>query len=205
MIRAYPAYASHMFWASFWTLPALIDAGRTLSAEVAAAAAFDPVLNAALIASGFSEINGLNASVASRSDKEGADNTTGKTHVEQANSRALTLTRAVTPDYALAAWYQLSNQDTGTPPPRDGIVLLLDAAITSSAVDPRFPGRVPVAAWYIRHAIPVGLDGPSLNASSSQVAVERLTLQCDRILRLNAALLPIPTAGGPLPTPNQAN
>jgi phage tail-like protein len=61
---------------------------------------------------------------------------------------------------------------------RDGVIVLLDAA------------RLPAHAWFFRRGLPVKYNGPSLNATANNVAIESIEIAHEGIYQ-------VPGIGGP--------
>lgn len=82
---------------------------------------------------------------------------------------AITLSQAVFPgECKLYEW--LHNYSTHTDGKKDISISLTDES-----------GKVLYVTWNIANAFPTGISGPSLDASSNEVAVKQITLNADRI------------------------
>lgn len=115
---------------------------------------------------GFAEVSGLGESVDVIAYREGGD-----THVRKLpglrKTSDITLKRGVTQSRALFDWYR--NVANGVPDRRDGTIVLLDAS------------RTPVVRWLFVNAFPCRWEGPHLNATGNEVALETLVLACEGI------------------------
>lgn len=79
----------------------------------------------------------------------------------------VTLKRGIVGDLDLFQWIRAVSQ--GQPDRRDVSVVLLDEQ------------RNPVLRWKLRNAFPVKYEGATLNAKSSEVAIEALELACEGV------------------------
>jgi phage tail-like protein len=112
---------------------------------------------------GFSEVEGLAGEIDAIAYREGADKTNafrllpGLVHYPR-----VVLRRGFAGDASLFAWWQALRD--GAPDRRPVSIVLLDEK------------RQPVARWSLHRAWPTKWDGPSLNAKTSEVAIETLEL-----------------------------
>ena len=116
---------------------------------------------------GFSECTGLEATMQVEEYVEGGLNDRVHKFPGRFSFSNLTLTRGVTLDATLRQWHLRALQ--GKPVRYDGLVILLNEA------------RLPVLAWRWEKGLPVKLTGPSLDATSSQTAIETLEIAHERI------------------------
>jgi phage tail-like protein len=77
----------------------------------------------------------------------------------------VTLKRGIVGDLDLFQWIRAVSQ--GLPDRRNVSIVLLDEQ------------RNPVLRWLVRNAFPVKYEGATLNAKSSEVAIESLELACE--------------------------
>jgi len=117
---------------------------------------------------GFSDCTGLESEVDVIEYREGGDHSIRKL-AGLPRFGDLTLKRGITKSGELQAWHQeLLN---GVVDRRDVVVILL-------ADD-----RTEVVRWVVRNAFPRKWEGPHLNASGNEVAIETLVLCCEGIER----------------------
>jgi len=132
----------------------LIDSSSLLSFAVTA------IESAAL--AGFSECSGLEMSMDIEEYKEGGNNGTVLRFPTRVKWTNLRLKRGITFDGGLWQWHYDFTQGVGTR--RDGMVVLQDEQ------------HNPAIVWSFTRGLPVKWTGPSLNASSSQVAFEEIEI-----------------------------
>jgi phage tail-like protein len=114
-----------------------------------------------IISGGFSEVSGLSVETEVESRKEGGENNFEYKLPKATKYSNLTLKRGISDDN-LWAWYK--DVIYGKVERQDISVCLLDE------------GGNEVMRWNFEKAFPVKWDGPSLNASSNNVAVESLVI-----------------------------
>ena len=119
---------------------------------------------AGVTSAGFYEVNGLESEVAVIEYREGGDFATRKLP-GLAKFGNITLKRGVTDSLELYQWHKKILQ--GVMDRRDGVITLLDDA------------KKPVRRWKFSNAFPFKYEGPALNATSSDVAIETLVLCCE--------------------------
>jgi phage tail-like protein len=111
---------------------------------------------------GFSEISGLESKFDVEEFKEGGRNDTILKFPTRGNPSNLTLKRGIARTDELWSWHEGFLEGRGRR--KDGIVLLLD--------DERSVVRI----WAFRRGLPIKWTGPSLKASSNEVAIESLEI-----------------------------
>jgi phage tail-like protein len=112
---------------------------------------------------GFSEVEGLSGEIEVIEYREGADRVnTARKLPGLAKYPNVTLKRGITGRTDLFEWWKSV---------RDGQVQRRNVTIT--LLDEQ---RQAVLRWHLRDAFPVKIEGPSLNASSNEVAIETLEL-----------------------------
>ena len=112
---------------------------------------------------GFSEVEGLSGEIEVIEYREGADRVnTARKLPGLAKYSNVTLKRGVTGRTDLFEWWK-SVRD-GQTQRRNVTITLLDEQ------------RQPVVRWLLRSAWPVKIEGPSLNATGNEVAIETLEL-----------------------------
>ena len=117
---------------------------------------------------GFSEVTGLGQEISYAEYRAGSDrfNTVrkipGLTRVGD-----VTLKRGMAGSLELFEWIKAVRD--GQYERRNVVIKLLDEK------------REPVIAWLLRNAWPKKLEGPNLNATANEVAIESLTLTCERL------------------------
>ena len=112
---------------------------------------------------GFSEVEGLSGEIEVIEYREGADPVnTARKLPGLAKYSNVTLRRGITGRTDLFEWWKSV---------RDGQVQRRNVAIT--LLDEQ---RQPVLRWLLRNAWPVKIEGPELNATGNEVAIETLEL-----------------------------
>jgi phage tail-like protein len=112
---------------------------------------------------GFSEVEGLSAEIEVIEYREGADRVnTARKLPGLAKYSNVTLRRGITGRTDLFEWWK-SVRD-GQVQRRNVTITLLDET------------RQPVLRWLLRNAWPVKVEGPDLNATGNEVAIETLEL-----------------------------
>ncbi|QDG52257.1 phage tail protein [Persicimonas caeni] len=127
----------------------------------------DPTSSGPRSVAGFSECSGLEATMQVEEYAEGGNNDRVHKFPGRFTFSNLTLTRGVTLDPTLRLWHRRTLQ--GEVVRYDGLVILLNEA------------RLPVLAWRWERGLPVKLSGPTLDATSSQTAIETLEISHERI------------------------
>jgi phage tail-like protein len=123
---------------------------------------------AGLTVAGFKECSGLSSEVGCIEYREGGDFAVRKLPgLHKVGD--ITLKRGVTKSGELQDWHK--NIVNGVADRRDGVVILLDDDMT------------PVVRWKFFNAFPRKWEGPHLNATGNEVAIESLELCCEGIER----------------------
>ena len=135
------------------------------------------------VVGGFSECTGLEMSLELEEYREGGVN--GYVHklpkhVKWGN---ITLKRGLAFNSTLWDWhYKLVD---GIVERRNGVIALMQPqSIPIDGADPVLP--VPHYVWYFEKALPVQYNGPSMNASQSEIAIESLVLAHHGLHRIRA-------------------
>lgn len=82
------------------------------------------------------------------------------------------------------------------PPIRKSAVILLSDPGTRIEAGPPTPldipffDSTPIAMWFVSHALPRKVQGPELNASDGNIAIESLEVVHQGLFRIGAAQLP---------------
>ncbi|MDW4909503.1 phage tail protein [Streptomyces sp. ADMS] len=117
---------------------------------------------------GFRECSGLESSQSAAEYREGMDANLAPRKIPGLNSYGdITLSRGVTNDSKLWEWRQRVMK--GTVERHNVSITLLDQQ------------GGPRVTWNLFECWPKSWSGPSLNATSDEIAVEQLTLACERI------------------------
>ena len=116
----------------------------------------------------FSECSGLSTSVDVTEYREGGDPAVRKL-LGQMRVGDITLKRGVTQSHELQDWHK--NILNGVLDRRNGSIVLLDST------------RVEVVRWNFFNAFPRKWEGPALNGEGTDVAIETLTICCERVER----------------------
>jgi phage tail-like protein len=96
--------------------------------------------------------------------RDGSDPNASRVIVGPTKFEPVTIERGITRDDAFKKWAQAMRQGAGPPPRKDVRIELHDG------------DRGITVAWVLRGALPVKFEGPDLNATSNDVAIEQLTL-----------------------------
>jgi Bacteriophage tail sheath protein len=96
--------------------------------------------------------------------RDGSDPNASRVIVGPTKFEPVTIERGITRDDAFKKWAQAMRQGAGPPPRKDVRIELHDG------------DRRITVAWVLRGALPVKFEGPDLNATSNDVAIEQLTL-----------------------------
>jgi phage tail-like protein len=117
---------------------------------------------------GFSECTGLTSELSVVEYREGGDNIVRKLPGQKKFGN-ITLKRGITDSRELYEWHL--NILNGTVDRRNGSIILMDDA------------RNDKVRWNFFDAFPQKYEGPALNAKGNDVAIETLTLCCERLER----------------------
>ena len=115
-----------------------------------------------LLTGGFSQVEGLGGSIEVESIHDGGDPRGARQQLGATTWNNLVLTRGVVELDTLWNWYEATAR--GVIKRKNGTIMLLDRK------------QVPVSLWNFRAGIPVVWSGPTLDAGSGQVAVERIEI-----------------------------
>lgn len=119
---------------------------------------------------GFSEVTGLSLEVEVIDYREGADKSgVARKLPGRRKVGDITLKRGVTKSDELQSW--IKNVMNGVTDRRNGSIVLLD------------DDRTEVVRWHFIEAFPTKWEGPDLNATGNEVAIESLTLACEGLER----------------------
>lgn len=146
-----------------------------------------------VIIGGFSEVGGLSSTIATEEYAEGGVNGFAHKFPTRTNASDITLSRGLVNVDFFWWWFEATSR--GIVMPMNGTILMLNskgqALPPSAAVNtgnlptptdtpsiPSFGTRLPMPPmyWMFKMAYPIGWEGPSLNAASGEVAVEKITL-----------------------------
>ena len=139
---------------SYNFLVILTDSGSQLTFSLNSIASFSRA--------GFSECSGLETTLDVEEYKEGGNNSTVLKFPTRVSYSPIRLKRGMGLDNDLWNWYYGFIKGQGKR--RDGLIALQN------------DDREPVKIWQFRRGIPTKYNGPSLNASQSQVAVEEIEI-----------------------------
>lgn len=120
-----------------------------------------------LVLGGFSECNGLDASLEIEEYKEGGVNDRVYKFPKRSMFSNITLKRGVGFGEDLWLWYEEFLKGEGTR--RNGLIVLANEL------------RVPIKIWSFERGIPVKWTGPGLNATSSAVAIESIEIAHEKL------------------------
>lgn len=125
----------------------------------------------------FSECSGLGMQIDKEVYLEGGVNDRQRVFLKQAKFNDVTLKRGLTDDLAFWAWMQETLADAPNKRLNVTIMVFNQAGET-------------MQSWTLIGAIPVGWKAPSLQASSSSVAIEELTLAYEGLNITSSAKVP---------------
>jgi phage tail-like protein len=114
------------------------------------------------VAGGFSECTGLEMAMQPEEYKEGGRNGAVLRFPNRITWSNLTLKKGAALGSELWDWHY--GFAIGSGRRRDGVITLLDAA------------RTPSAVWFFRRGLPVKYTGPALNATQNAVAIEAIEI-----------------------------
>lgn len=145
----------------------------------------------------FSEVSGLDAGFESEEYREGGFNAGPRLFPSWGKYGKITLKRGTTPDPALWDWhYQVLRGDKDVIR-KNGLIVLTDkgAGLSAAAGGPTPLGlpvldKLPIAVWYLERGLPERLQGPSLNGSGNEIAVESVEIVHEGLIRVGAAMIP---------------
>lgn len=118
---------------------------------------------------GFSECSGLRSEVDVIEYREGGESASVRKLPGLAKVGDITLKRGVTTSNELQKWFE--SVLSGGSYRKNGVIVLLDDQ------------RNPVVRWKFFDAFPRKWEGPSFDAKGTDVAIETLTLCCERLER----------------------
>lgn len=119
----------------------------------------------------FQEVSGLDSTVDVVEHREGGWNTTPHKFPGQTKHANLVLKHGMASDHELLTWHMRISE--GTVDRRNGSVVLMDRKGTE------------VARWNFMRAWPSKYTGPSLNAESSEIAIETVELVHEGLERVS--------------------
>lgn len=153
-------------------LKAALAAGSTLSSQ-----GHDPFMAynfaveiGGVVMGGFSEVSGLSSEINLQSYEEGGLNNYVHKFPKHTTYPNLVLSRGLVNVDLFYIWYQATSE--GLIQQLNGTILLLDDR------------QIPKMWWTVKKAYPVRWEGPQLNASSDNIAVEKIELVHQGISKL---------------------
>ena len=123
-----------------------------------------------VVLGGFSEVSGLSSDIELESYEEGGLNGFVHQFPKHTTYPNLVLSRGLI-NIDLFRWYQATSK--GSIQQLNGTIILLNSQ------------QIPVMWWIFKNAYPVKWEGPQLNASSDEVAVEKIELVHQGISKLD--------------------
>ncbi|NJN18732.1 MAG: phage tail protein [Oscillochloris sp.] len=111
---------------------------------------------------GFSECGGLDSTLEVQEYQEGGVNDRVRKFPSRFSFSNITLKRGISTNPTLREWHL--NLLRGISDRRDGLIILLNER------------REPVLAWKFERGLPIKWSGPTLNAGTSEVAIETLEI-----------------------------
>ena len=148
-----------------------------LAGSAASALGHDPFMGynffvefGGVVLGGFSEVSGLSSDIELESYEEGGLNGFVHQFPKHTTYPNLVLSRGLINIDLFYIWHQATSQ--GLIQQLNGTILLLNSQ------------QIPVMWWIFKNAYPVKWEGPQLNASSDEVAVEKIELVHQGISKL---------------------
>jgi phage tail-like protein len=187
-----PAFGFSVF---LMPLPSAFDPRDALSDTIGAGAAaalnqsIAPATPSAPILIGFSEVHGLDAGMDVETLQEGGLNFAPRRFMSRGRFPNIVCRRGITASTDLANWYRQVQLDATAPERRNGFVVLHSHGGPGGT--PVGGGAIPIAAWFFQRALPEKLDGPTLNARVNEIAIEKLELSHEGLVRLKNSELGI--------------
>lgn len=123
-----------------------------------------------VVLGGFSEVSGLSSEITLESYQEGGANGFVHQFPTRTTYPNLVLSRGLVNIDLFYLWHKATSE--GMVQRMNGTILLLNNQ------------RIPVMWWTVKNAYPVKWNGPMLNASSSEVAIEQIELVHQGISKL---------------------
>lgn len=134
--------------------------------------------NGPMPAASFASCSGLEAEMEIETYQQGGDNDRVYRFQGPVDYPNLVLSRGMTVNPVLRRWHMHTREQI--PAPRyDGFVVLQNE------------GRQPVAGWRWERGLLVKLTGPELDANESEVAVETAEIAHERLVSVEAEMLPV--------------
>ncbi len=115
-----------------------------------------------VIEGGFTEITGLSSEIKLESYEEGGVNSFVHQFPKNTTYPNLVFTRGLVSNDLFFTWYKATSE--GIIEQKNGTIFLLNSE------------RIPVLWWTFKNAYPVKWEGPTFNASSDEIAIERIEL-----------------------------
>ncbi len=148
-----------------------------LAGSTASLAGHDPYMSynfaveiSGVVVGGFSEVSGLSSEIELESYEEGGLNGYVHKFPKHTTYPNLVLSRGLVNIDLFYIWYQATSQ--GLIQQLNGTILLLNSQ------------QLPVMWWTVKKAYPVKWEGPQFNASSDEIAVEKIELVHQGISKL---------------------
>jgi len=123
-----------------------------------------------VVVGGFSECQGLEASMKIEECNEGGNNCTVLKFPGRVSWSNITLKRGVAANSSLWDWFYGFARGHGKR--RDGVIALLNERLAPSNI------------WYFRRGLPLKYSGPQMNATQSNVAIESIEIAHEGIYQL---------------------
>ena len=123
-----------------------------------------------VVVGGFSECQGLEASMKIEECNEGGNNCTVLKFPGRVSWRDITLKRGVAANSSLWDWFYGFARGHGKR--RDGVIALLNERLAPSNI------------WYFRRGLPLKYSGPQMNATQTNVAIESIEIAHEGIYQL---------------------
>lgn len=194
LLSPVPGFRFHVFL--FNATPRLLP--QTTGEILTALAGLGVGVGKALLYGGsFSEVNGLHAEMEVEEYHEGGNNTVTLRFLKWGRYPNLVLKRGITPNTDIWDWSYQVLYGNRAPVRKNGLVLLSDRGggilgAFDQSTGLGLPGldMTPVALWYFRHGLPEKLQGPNLNASANEIAIETLEIAHEGLFRIGPAMIP---------------
>jgi phage tail-like protein len=140
----------------------------------------------------FSEVSGLDAGIETEEYREGGYNVGPRVFPKWGAYSKVVLKRGTTPDPGLWDWYYQVLRGDGPLMRKNGLIVLTDKGGGVAPTGLGLPGldKLPIAIWYLTNGLPERLQGPTLNGSGNEIAIESLEIAHEGLTRVGLAMIP---------------
>jgi phage tail-like protein len=145
----------------------------------------------------FSEVSGLDAGMEVEEYREGGNNTGPLQFGTYGTYSKVVLKRGTTPNADIWNWHYEAMYGTDRVPRKNGIIILTDKGLGLGSASGFDTGlglpvldKLPIAVWFFRRGLPELLQGPALNGSANEIAIESLEIAHEGLVRVGAGMIP---------------